>query len=298
MEVKKVLLVFNPISGNSDKEDLVDTVIIKTAEKNISLRIYETSGKDDNEAITKILESDAQDRILVAGGDGTITNIAEIIKDFDCSMGIIPAGSANGLAVNFGIPENLEKQIDIALGDNKVETDLLCINGKLSLHIADLGINAELIKNYEDGSIRGKIGYLLQTIPTIVKSNYPFEFEIEYDGLKIQKKGILLAIANANKFGTGANVNPKGKINDGKFEVLIFKNLDFIEIFKTLKEDFEINPEFMEVISTNKVTVSCKTKVPFQIDGEYCGEVDNIIATVLPQKIEIAVPANFNNDII
>jgi len=294
MEVKKVLLVFNPISGNSDKTELVDAVIRKTAEKDIKVRIYETSGKNDNEAITKILKDDAQDRILVAGGDGTITCIADIIKSFDCSMGIIPAGSANGLAVNFGISENLNEQIDIALGNNMVETDLLCINDHLSLHIADLGINAELIKNYEDGSIRGKIGYLLQTIPTIVKSNYPFEFEIDCNGEKIQKKGILLAIANANKFGTGANVNPNGKINDGKFEVLIFKNLDFIEIFKTLNEDFELNSEFMEVISTTEVTVTCKKKVPFQIDGEYRGEVNKIKATILPQKIKIAIPDNFN----
>jgi len=295
MEVKKVLLVFNPISGNSDKTILVDTVIRKTAEKDISLRIYETSGKDDDIAISEILKSDSQDRVLVAGGDGTITSIADILKDFSCSMGILPAGSANGLAVNFGVPKGLETQIDIALGDNIIDCDLLHVNGRLSLHISDLGLNAELIKNYEDAAIRGKLGYLLQTIPTIIKSEYPFDFEIEYDGIKFQKEGILLAIANASKFGTGANINPNGKINDGKFEVLIFKSLDFFEIFKTMNEDFEMDPEFVETISTNRVTVRCKKKIPFQTDGEYCGETDKVVATMLTQKIRIAVPESYKS---
>ena len=100
-----------------------------------------------------------------------------------------------------------------------------------------------------------------------------------------------MAIANASKFGTGANINPRGKINDGKFEVLIFKNLDFIEIFKSLySEEVEFDSNFVEDLSTTKVKITSKTPVALQIDGEFIGEVTEVNAEVSPKKLQIAVP--------
>jgi diacylglycerol kinase family enzyme len=157
------------------------------------------------------------------------------------------------------------------------------------LHIADFGINAELIKNFQNSSIRGKLGYLLHSIPTLIKCEYPFEFEIEANGKHIVRKGVLLAIANAKKFGTGANINPSGKLNDGLFELIIFKNLNFVEIFKTLNNQIFLDPEFAEIISTSSAQINCKTPVSFQIDGEYIGEISKVVAAIGAFKLEIAV---------
>src|SRR5690606_26629230 len=136
-------------------------------------------------------------RILVAGGDGTISMVAQCIHKTGICLGIIPAGSANGLAVNIGLPSELSEQIAIALSENILKTDVVFINDRLCLHIADLGINAELVKNYENSNIRGKLCYFLQSFPTVFNSESPFQFTIETNGKIIREKGILLAIANA-----------------------------------------------------------------------------------------------------
>ena len=94
----------------------------------------------------------------MAGGDGTIQLVAEVLKEHHLPIGIIPAGSANGFAVNLKLPPNRIDQLDIALSNNLLEIDTLLVNDKICLHIADLGINAELIKNYENSKIRGKMG--------------------------------------------------------------------------------------------------------------------------------------------
>lgn len=293
MKSENILLVVNPISGDTEKDNIIATVEGEAKKRNFNFEIYKTTGENDKEAIKALIKKHKISRVLVAGGDGTISFVAECILGTEICLGIIPAGSANGMAVNFGIPDTLEEQIAIAFSECTLKIDALFINDKLCLHIADFGINAELIKNYESSSIRGKFGYFLQSIPTLINSESPFHFSIETDEGIVEKSGILLAIANANKFGTGATINPDGKINDGKFEVLIFKNLDFIEIFKTIQDKPEMSEDFVHVISTNKAKITTEKVVPFQIDGEFIGELKKVTARIENEHLLIAVPELF-----
>ncbi len=288
-----ILLVVNPISGDRDKKPIVDLVKTEVRKRNFGFQLYETTGKNDVETIKSIIKRNKPFRLLAAGGDGTVSMVAKCILGTNICLGIIPAGSANGMAVNFNLPETLQEQIDIALADCMLKIDVLYINDKLCIHIADLGINAELVKNYEESRIRGKFGYFLQTIPTLINSDSPFDFTIETENETVEETGILLAIANANKFGTGATINPEGKINDGKFEILIFKNLDFFEIFKTMQDKPEMSSDFLHIISATNAKISCTNKVPFQIDGEFIGEIIECIAEIGKEELLVAVPETF-----
>lgn len=286
----KLLLVINPISGGSDKVDIIKDIQDIAIKQQATLEVYQTTGDDDENHIKNLIEEKAIDRILVAGGDGTIQLVAKAIEGLNIPIGIIPAGSANGLASNFNLPETLEDQVKLIFGDHFIDMDVISVNGHLCVHIADIGINAHLIKNYEDSSLRGKLGYALQTIPTLIESDLPYHFSININGETIQKEGIMIAIANANQFGTGAVINPEGKMNDGIFEVLIFKKFNVIDILKTLSETSERDPEFVESFATKQVTVHCDKKVHLQVDGEYLGEVDTIEAQIEPSKIRIMLP--------
>lgn len=292
---KHILLVVNPIAGNTEKDIVQAAVENEAATRNLALRIYKTNGKEDNEAICSLIKEETPWRILVAGGDGTISMVAECILGSEIGLGIIPCGSANGLAANFDLPPTLEAQIGVSLSEFTMKIDTLSINGKLSLHIADLGLNAELIENYENSGIRGKFGYFIQSIPTLFNTESPFEFLIKTEEGRVEQAGILLAIANANKFGTGANINPQGRINDGKFEILVFKSLDFIEILKTIKENPELSSEFVYSISTNKATIITKNEVPFQIDGEFMGKTSKVKVTIAQESLKVAIPKLFFN---
>lgn len=286
-EIQKVLLIVNPISGDINKENIIQNVEAEVRKINAELITYRTTGENDRKKIKTLVDERAFDRILIAGGDGTIKLVAEALIDNKTPIAIIPAGSANGLALNLGIPKNLKEQINIALGNSITQMDMLEINDELCLHIGDLGLNAELIKNYEHSRIRGKMGYLLQTIPTLWYSKYPFEFEVKLENRSFTKQGILLAFANAKKYGTGANVNPKGKIDDGVFEILLFKNFDTLEILKTLRNETDVNSEFVEIIPVKEAQVFCKKPVAFQIDGEYLGEKEEISVKISPKKLPI-----------
>ncbi len=283
----KILLVINPIAGGTDKEDIKNAVRDKATKMQFELELYETTGEKDSEKVSSLINEANFSRILIAGGDGTVREIADAVKERDVLIGILPSGSANGLALNLGIPDDLEGQLQIAFQEDHIVMDVLEIDGHTSLHIADLGVNAALIKNYEESEIRGKLGYLLQAVPTLANSKYPFQVTVEANGAISTGEAILVAVANAQKFGTGANINPTGKLDDGEFEVLLFKNFDIPEIIRTFYGDVSQNSEFVTVIKTKEATITTTAEIPFQIDGEYMGTKTRIVAKMRKEKIKV-----------
>jgi diacylglycerol kinase (ATP) len=288
--IKTVLLVLNPISGGMDKTQLIEQVKKEVIKINSNLLVYKTQGENDVEDLDKMIGDIDPCRIICAGGDGTIKLVAEALNSRKIPIGIIPAGSANGLATNLELPTTIEEQIKTALGNSLNPIDIISIENEVCLHMSDFGLNAELIRNYEKSKVRGKLGYLLQSIPTLVESEYPFNFVIEVNNKIIETEGILVAIANARSYGTGATVNPKGLMNDGMFEILIFKNFDVIEILKTLRNEVELDPDFVEIIQTKEARISCTKPVAFQIDGEFLGEKQDVHVMIKPGALLLACP--------
>jgi YegS/Rv2252/BmrU family lipid kinase len=292
MDVKeKFLLVINPISGGNDKSDMVGEVKDFAAEAGVELVEYETTGKDDQEKIKSAYKEHKPSRILVAGGDGTIKMVAEAVEDHDVIIGVLPAGSANGLSVDLNLPKSLEENIAIAFHGKAMEMDMISINGKRSLHLSDIGLNAELIRNYESGSVRGKLGYALQIINTLTDLDEPFQVKVDAGDIVSECKARMVVIANTNKYGTGVTINPIGKMDDGKFEIVILKNLDIIILGKILSGNIPVDKnDDVEIISAKEAVITTNVPVSFQVDGEFCGEESRLDIKILHRQMKVAVP--------
>ncbi|AWG20136.1 diacylglycerol kinase [Flavobacterium faecale] len=286
---KNILLVVNPISGDIDKTELIDTVAAFTAVKNRNFNLYETQGAGDILNIKKIFHELNPERIIIAGGDGTIKMVGEALEHDDVIFGILPAGSANGLATDLDLPNTTEDCLDIIFKDKFIELDMVVINGKKSLHLSDIGLNAELIKNYENGTIRGKLGYVIQAISTFIDREEPFRALIEVNEMRIECEARMIVMANSQKYGTGVVINPAGVINDGKFELIILKNLDLFVLGQIISGTTVVEPENVEIISTDYAKITTNRPVNFQIDGEYCGTETVLTVGMSPSKMKITV---------
>jgi YegS/Rv2252/BmrU family lipid kinase len=283
-------MVVNPISGDIDKAELIVMVSLFAEKENLNLVIYTTSGVADIVNIKALYETYNPERIIVAGGDGTIKMVAEAMEKHDVVLGILPAGSANGLAVDLNLPSTVEENLAIAFHNNYMEIDMISINGKKSIHLSDLGLNAEMIKNYEKSSIRGKWGYFLQTFSTLIDLDDPFTATITGDFETIECVARMIVIANSKKYGTGVSINPNGVMNDGKFELVILKNLDLVVLGKIITGNMPIDSEDIEIISTDKARITTNVPVSFQIDGEYFGTETKLNIAILPKQMKVAIP--------
>jgi diacylglycerol kinase family enzyme len=284
------MLVVNPISGDVDKSELIDAATVFAEKENSNLVIYNTSGASDIENIKVLYTTYKPKRIIVAGGDGTIKMVAEAMEAHNVIIGILPAGSANGLAVDLNLPPTIEENLEIAFRNDYMEIDMISINGKKSIHLSDLGVNAEMIKNYENSSIRGKWGYALQTVTTLIDLDDPFIATITGDFPTIECEARMIVIANSQKYGTGVSINPNGVMDDGKFELVILKNLDLVVLGKIISGNMPLDSEDVEIISTDKAFVTTNIPVSFQIDGEYCGKETKLNIEILPKQMKVAIP--------
>ncbi len=285
------LFVINPIAGGNDKSDLIEKVKLYAEDRNITLVYYETTGEGDEKAIKELVDKYKPQRILVAGGDGTIKMVAEATLNQDVVIAVLPAGSANGLSVDLNLPDTVEANLEVAFKGVVKPMDIVTINGKSSLHLSDIGVNAELIRNYENGTIRGKLGYALQALTTLTDLGEPFKAIIKVNGKSIETEARMVVIANTNRYGTGVTINPAGKMDDGKFEIIIIKNLDLSVIGKILSGNIAVNEhENVEIISTDKALIITDVPVSFQIDGEFCGEVKELDVKIMHHQMKVAVP--------
>ena len=287
---KNILFVVNPISGDLDKSNLIKSVEEFSTTHHFDLRVYETTGKNDIKEIQAAYDEYKPERIVVAGGDGTIKMVAEAMEDHDIVIGIIPAGSANGLSVDLDLPEGIEENLKIAFLNHYIEMDMICINGKKSIHLSDLGLNANLVKNYEQSDVRGFWGYALQAFTTLKEAEEPFVATIKANNKTIKHVARMIVIANSKKYGTGVIINPNGTMNDGKFELVILKSLDILLIGKIITGNMPIDSDDIVIVSTDKATIETDYPVNFQIDGEYCGAEKSLEIHILHKQMKLAVP--------
>ncbi|WP_029273345.1 diacylglycerol kinase family protein [Flavobacterium sp. KJJ] len=287
---KNIIFVVNPISGDLDKSDLIEAVEEFATTNHFDLEVYETKGKSDIKEIQSLYNQYQPERIIVAGGDGTIKMVAEAVEQFDVIIGILPAGSANGLSVDLNLPTTIEENLKIAFSNKCIEMDMICINGKKSIHLSDIGLNANLVKNYEESDTRGFWGYALQAFTTLNQSEEPFVATISANNETVEHTARMIVIANSQKYGTGVVINPNGVMNDGKFELIILKNLDLLLIGKIITGNMPIDSDDVVIISTDKANIKTDYPVNFQIDGEYCGAQSNLDIYILHKQMKIAIP--------
>lgn len=287
---KNVLIVVNPISGGIDKSDFIEATTNFVSKEKLNLVRYITSGKNDIQKLKTLYEKYKPERIIIIGGDGTIKMVAEAMENRDVILGILPAGSSNGLAVDLDLMKTINENLKIAFYGNYIELDTIDINEKKCYHLSDLGLNAELVKNYENSDVHGKWGYLLQALNTLIDLGEPFTATITANNQTIKSQARMIVIANSKKYGTGVTINPNGAMNDGKFELVIIKNLDLIIFGKIITGNIPVNTEDIEIISTDKAIIKTNIPVSFQMDGEYCGAIRKLDIKIVPQKIKVAIP--------
>jgi diacylglycerol kinase (ATP) len=283
---KRILFVINPKSGRGQQQN-TDAVLSRFSEEySFNYKIYRTTGENDSEEISSQIKDFKPETVIAVGGDGTVNMVAAELIGRDIRLGIIPAGSANGLAHNLEIPENFEAALKKNLTSRSVSIDVIQINKKYyCLHLGDIGLNARIVKRFEEEGSKGMLGYGKQLFKELFEGKTSFTFYLEIAGHRKRKmKAEMLVIANAKRFGTGAIINPTGKINDGKFEIIIIRPYPWWFVFTFLYASFTGHlhkMRYVKVFSTTRAGITLPEYQEFQIDGEVIPETKEISVEIL-----------------
>lgn len=294
MKRQKFLFVINPIAGGLDKSRYIRQLDDIFRKKQKAFEVIETRGQgDDNERIQQAIHTHQPDVVVAVGGDGTVNMVASVIQDQDLLFGIVPLGSANGLATELDIDEDVMAATEVLFSGVEKKVDAILINQQhICLHLSDIGLNAKVVKRFEENKRRGMLGYFRQFVREIRDAEAK-KYGFEINGNYFEKSAVMVVIANASKYGTGAIVNPAGRMDDGRFEICIVKPFPFYALFAIAFHLFMgtlRTSGYVKIISTRRIIIHNLPGEVLQIDGEVHDYPERVVAQIKKHAFRIIVP--------
>ena len=292
----KLLFVINPISGGIDKSSFIKQAQAICTKYGHQTEWFYTTGQNDEPRLKKLIEATKPDRVASVGGDGTTLFTGLQLMNSNIPVGIIPMGSANGMAAELNVNSNpVEALKDLLMSEVIKGLDLVKVNRQYySLHIGDVGLNARIVEAFEKDPNRGMITYAKYFLNELTKLE-PFSVKVhtpekDYDG-----KVYMTGICNARKFGTGIPINKVGNPMDGKFELVMIEKIDALALIKAGLAKFDENfldHRIATVISTTHATVSFDQPRLLQLDGEVIGKFQELEVEIVPKAIQLVTHNN------
>ncbi len=298
--MKKVLLVYNPASGNGLFKDHLDEVVSNLqngSEFSFVSTIRINKGIDLNSEFM-VEQYRSSDLIVVAGGDGTVGSICDILIKYniDVPIGLIPAGTANDFAMYLKMPKDpVAASLAIAQG-TPINCDVGCVDGKHFINVVACGSFANTSEE-TNAAIKPKLGVFAYYLTAIEKLHTyePMSIRITYDETVIETKALLVLVLNSSNVGGFANLSPKSSINDGMLDLLVFKNdgkiinsaKTFVDV---LRGQHLENQDVISVQATNfKIENIYDDKIYLDVDGDKGTPLPANIS-IIPNAIKVIKP--------
>lgn len=293
---QKTIFLINPISGGCNKSVFINSLASYALRYNFDYEILLTSGKNDLMHLRNLIRRISPEIVVAVGGDGTVLLAASALMHTEMSLGIVPFGSANGMATELKIPKNAAQAMAVIFEGTTMRIDSLKVAHRYNcIHIGDMGLNAKVVKRFEADSRRGLFGYTKQFFREILCSRSVRTVIITEHGRYVNNVH-MIAFANAQKYGTGAVLNPLGKLNDGYFELCLIKSLSLMALFHiialfTRRKPISGSP-YMQIIRCKeaRIILRNKKKLTVQVDGELIGQYSKLHIGIEHKCLKVSVP--------
>lgn len=292
MPEKRALLIINPVSGTRSKHGLGKYVSTRLKESGINVKIGLTQGSGDACNMATQAANQGFDMVITAGGDGTVNEAANGLAFSDCTLGILPFGSGNGLARSLGIPQDIYAALKIIEEGHSICCDRGLANGKPFYCTFGIGLDATVSEKFASEKKRGRTTYIRSVFREFL--NYKSQaYGIIIDGKVITEKAIIIAVCNASQYGNNAYIAPKAKLTDGLLDItVVHSDNPFSSILvgvDLMVGNIDKNRS-IETFKTPSVTITRLTEGPVHLDGEPLQMGKRIDISCEPHALNVFAP--------
>ncbi len=283
--MEEILVILNPAARS---ERAVKTVELIRGLPGAVVRT--TSSPRDARAIALWGEEQGFSTVVAAGGDGTINEVVNGIAGSEVTLGILPIGTMNVFAAELGLPTNIDKAWEVILAGKSRRVDLARANEQYFVQLAGVGLDAQIVQatSWESKKSFGPLSYVISGAQ--IAARKPPCLVVEHDGKSVE--GSFVLIGNGRYYGGPVAVFKDAQIDDGKLDVLIFKNLGYLDIVRYLGTIFmgkHTDLADVEYFQTNRVQVSSAQDVPVEVDGEVVLQLP-VTFRISSRRLKVAVP--------
>ena len=290
----KALFVLNPTSGVPP----INFIVSKELERRRrDLTFLKSMTKEDTGSLIK-QNFDKYDVFIAAGGDGTVHTVAAELVGSNKILGVLPLGSGNGFANEFGFKMNVRSLLADIKRAESINIDVIEINENLCLNVAGIGLDSFVAHSFHNLKIRGFLPYVWLTLKTFLALR-PFHVTIKSGGeVIVSEKVFVLTIANTRQFGNNAFIAPEAKPNDGIIDIVLIKPFPKIlgSIFILRLFTKRINKsKYVRHIKTDKEITIETDETRFHIDGEPIDISGKVIVRIKKEVLKVLKTSGYRN---
>lgn len=297
---RHILYIINPIAGTRTKKDLQQFIEKKTAAAGFAYQVFPSVASGDYTFLLPIIKEQGITDVVVAGGDGTISQVVNSLREQPVNFGIIPCGSGNGLALSAGISKQPEKALQVVLTGKSIPADAFMINGHFSCMLSGIGFDAKVAHEFAQQSQRG-----LKTYASLVSRNFfkaaPYSFTIETNGIRFSTEAYFISIANSNQFGNHVTIAPKASLSDGLLDIVIIRKMNkpmlLLHLLKQVisgkpkKADEKMLQQSVLYFQTAGITIHNPDAAPLHIDGDPAASEERFTIEIIRKCFRLLCPA-------
>ncbi|HEX2909612.1 MAG TPA: lipid kinase [Chloroflexia bacterium] len=231
--------------------------------------------------VKKYLERGGIDTVIVGGGDGTVSALADLLAQYNTCLGIIPMGTANDFARNLKINPNIAEAVDVLKQGYVLPVDLGAAKDHYFLNVASIGLGVEVASNV-DQSLKKLIGPLaygaaaVQTLNEMRPVHVRLVFKdrpTEHGFETVEYRALQVAVANGRYYGGGMVAAPNVTITDSRLTVTVIENMSVMELIRLvpgMRDGTYVRHPKVHRYTTTNVYIETRRPKDVNMDGEIC----------------------------
>jgi YegS/Rv2252/BmrU family lipid kinase len=298
------VLIHNPTAGPREVEDELDLVVEYLSDCGWHIRRCVTEQAGQAIELARQAAKDGMDAVLVAGGDGTLSEAVNGLVGSRTALGVLPAGTGNVWAKELGLPAftltNPNRLLVTAHLLNEAKTRAIDVgraNDRHFLLFAGLGLDAQVAHGIEP---RERVTKRLGLLPYLVASVlvtfqfYGVRTTVVVDGKKVIKgRSLFILISNVQLYGGLLRITPEARLDDGLLDVAIFNGVGptyTLGHFLRILGGRHLQDPSVRYLRARRVMVDCAKPWPVQIDGDPIGTTP-MTFQVVPRALRVLIPS-------
>jgi len=260
-------------------------------ERGVDVGVAFTTRQGHARELGEAAVSASAEAVIVWGGDGTFNETATSLIGTSIPLGLVPAGSGNGLAGALGLPRDPRVALALAFDGRPRVIDAGRMAGRCFFNIAGIGFDARVATLFNQRGAGSRGGWPYFVIGVREGCTYrAVDYAVWLDDEPAKHTALLMAFANGREYGLGARIAPGARLDDGLLDAIIVEERGVLARFWDARHLAKGTPHLAPSVSTRHVrraVIEAKGKLEFHVDGEPGTAYDRIEVQVIPSALTI-----------
>jgi len=290
----KIRVIGNPVAGGGKGRSLAQELYAELTGRGQTVELLFTEKPGDGGAFAGRPDADY---VVAVGGDGTVNEVANGLRDSETCLAILPVGAANVVARELGLPR-APAALAALLVDGATRTmDVGLLGDRRFLLGAGAGLDAAIVETVHGARAGKKVrvaSYVVPTLRTLRAYGFP-GIRVTLDGTPLCEDGHYVIVGNCPRSAGIFFATPEAKIDDGLLDVCVLRNLTLARVARLLwgvcRPGFAHRKDVLygqgESIALSAADADT---VPLQVDGDPAGALPATFR-VLPRALRVLAAA-------